>query len=352
MSQEVAKPDEQQYDPYAEGDQDSEPTKAFVTYLNFGGSGKEGFWNAREEEEYDSLTGIALLSRTRRRYYADEYVGGAERNDPTCESDDGLTGTKFGDCSECHLSSFSGGPPECGEYRRLLIWHTETGSPDGTQNLSILTVPPASIGPWERYRSRLRMSGGRDYTTVTLFTRVKAILRNKRENWQLHLEEASEDARLPKDSPEVAEIIRWRPVLQELMTQDRAAVTEPLEDAEEAGEGEQATLPTPAPAAEPKPDTPGQEAVTKAAAAAKKKQAEKADAAMQEPIGIERSAELLLQLGRLGLDLRQILAVYEEVLGPETKVEDGTRAQGKEIWEKAIKVGPATDEQIEKALLG
>lgn len=315
MTQSIAKPD-----PYQQGDRDSEPIRPTIHYYNFGGSGERGFWNAKDEVSVAELAGIPLLSRTRRVYYEGEYTG--EQQDPTCESDDGLEG-QWGACVDCGYAAWRGGAPECREYRRILIWHTETGEPDETANISILTVPPSSITIWDRYRSRLQQGGTRDYTTVSRFHREKQTLRNGREVYQLRVTGIKD---LEKDGDSVKAIIAWRPRLQEFMRSSRT--TE-----------EEAT--TEATAVQPQVTTKA-EAIPPAAA-----ESETPDAG----IGKEAGQAILKQMKGLGLNDQQIMAIIIDIFGIGGRLDKITKAQARILWERVLDEAKPDTETLERVLL-
>jgi hypothetical protein len=110
------------------------------------------------EEQTPTLQGVVIAEFDRRTYWAKSYEGAKRKSPPDCNSRDGIVGigSPGGRCHDCPLSYFGSGKnqqPACRHYRDLLVSRPGIFVPE------CVTVPPASLGAHQRFRTRLAMVG-------------------------------------------------------------------------------------------------------------------------------------------------------------------------------------------------
>jgi hypothetical protein len=112
---------------------------------------------ASGEEKREALVGVVIYNHTTRAYYEGAFVPGANAS-PTCSSPDGDQGTPgvdaggkhYEDCRFCPMAEwYDGKPPACKEYENLYLLEPKKALP------IIVRLAPASLRPWEQFRSQL-----------------------------------------------------------------------------------------------------------------------------------------------------------------------------------------------------
>ncbi len=124
------------------------------------------------EQDMKELVGIIAFVQPGRSWWQvsmEESGGGSA---PDCSSTDGLTGTKFGDCTACKYNQFGsarkGSGKDCKETRSVFLLQ-----PDGALP-TVISVPPTSLKPLKSYLMRLTSAGLPFSGVVTKITLNKA----------------------------------------------------------------------------------------------------------------------------------------------------------------------------------
>ena len=123
------------------------------------------------EEDRKELLGIIAFDKPGRSWWEvsmEESGGGSA---PDCSSDDGVTGTKFGDCASCPRNVFGsarkGAGKDCKETRSIFLLTQDGALP------IVVSVPPTSIKPLKQYKMRLTSAGVPLTGVVTRITLTK-----------------------------------------------------------------------------------------------------------------------------------------------------------------------------------
>lgn len=101
-------------------------------------------------ESAQEISGVIIAQRNQRVYYAEAYDGSS--NPPDCSSRDARMGVGMpgGVCGNCPLSKWDGGQkPACAMRKMILIL------PEGSILPYIISAPPTSLGPINKYLTRL-----------------------------------------------------------------------------------------------------------------------------------------------------------------------------------------------------
>jgi len=115
------------------------------------------------EQDMKELTGILAFAQPGRSWWEQSMEESGGGSAPDCSSTDGVTGSKFGDCSGCPHNQFGsarkGSGKDCKETRSLFLLQ-----PDGALP-TVVSVPPTSLKPLKQYLMRL-CSAGLPFTGV------------------------------------------------------------------------------------------------------------------------------------------------------------------------------------------
>lgn len=115
-----------------------------------------------EVQSAKTISGVVLMARTQRAYWAEKFGGGNEP--PNCASLDGKIGqgTPGGDCSECPFNQFGSavgndGEPSaskaCKEMKLLFLLRPGLLLPE------VVVLPPSSLGAYRKYATMLTSRG-------------------------------------------------------------------------------------------------------------------------------------------------------------------------------------------------
>jgi len=129
------------------------------------GGGKS--WEVADEngeiQSVKTISGVIILARSQRAYWAEDFSGGSEP--PDCASMDGKTGmgNPGGVCADCPFDEWgsAGHSKACKEMRLLFLLRPGMLLPD------VVVLSPASLGAWRKYATLLTGRGKAISSMVT-----------------------------------------------------------------------------------------------------------------------------------------------------------------------------------------